>query len=80
MGLYSKSKAESDARKLEDFADIAENYLIYEDISVEEKEKAIKVLRKAAKRLRKGQYEKVYDRAGYIEDMEARNGIPEYGE
>ena len=42
MGLYSKSKAERDANKLDEFADIAENYIIYEDISPEQKEKAIK--------------------------------------
>lgn len=80
MGLYSKSKAERDANKLDEFADIAENYIIYEDISPEQKEKAIKTIRKAAKQLRKGKYDKVYDRAGYIEDMEARNGVPEYGD
>ena len=76
MGLYSKAKAEEDARKLDEFADIAENYLIYEDMSPEEKAKQIKILRKAAKQLRKGKYEKVYDRSGYIEDMEARRSLP----
>lgn len=78
MGLYSKAKAERDAQRLEDFANIAENYIIYEGISAEQKEKEIKILRKAAKRLRKGQYDKVYDRNGYIEDMEARKGVPSY--
>lgn len=78
MGLYSEEKAKQDARKLEEFANIAENYLIYDDLTPEQKEKSIKVLRKAAKNLRKGKYDKVYDREGYIEDMEARRGIPNY--
>lgn len=70
MGLYSKSKAEEHARMLEEFANVAENYLIYEDMEPEKKEKALKVVRKAAKNLRKGKYDKVYNRERYIEDIE----------
>ena len=74
MGLYSKQRAEEHACMLEEFANVADNYLIYEDMDPEKKEKALKVVRKAVKNLRKGRYEKVYDREKYIDDMEKRSG------
>ena len=49
------------ADTLENYLDIASNYLIIEDISYQEKERAMKIVKKAIKKLREGDPSAVWD-------------------
>lgn len=49
------------ADTLENYLEIASNYLIIEDISYQEKERAMKIVKKAIKKLREGDPSAVWD-------------------
>lgn len=72
--MYNKSRNEAIANSLENFIDTYEELLIPpEGTSVEENKKAIKIVKKAIKNLRKGHPEKVFDKDRFDEYIFGEN-------
>ena len=60
-GLFSKRLCNSIADHLESYLDTIDNLFIHEGKTKEEMDKAKKIIRKAIKHLRAGEYEKVFN-------------------
>ena len=65
--MYDQERNERIADRLEAYIDAVDNLLIIEGVTVDDIKKAKKVIKKAAKDLRKGHPEKVYDEERFYE-------------
>lgn len=64
------------ADSMEEYVDVIERYVIIEGVTEEEKKQYIKTIRKAIKKIRKGDYEDVISKKRYHEflrNLENRN-------